>query len=125
MRLVETIRKILRELITHRLLLSLGLSTACGLVLHSRYPISDSNPILRLIAIERPVIYQGLILSYAVFLYTTPFLVSSILFSLAYVHFYSPDLGLVAGALPYYPDPLTRKDLFLVLGEVHHPTKPE
>ena len=125
MRLIEAIRKLMRELIEHRLLLSLGLSATCGLVLQSLYPIDESNRILHLIALERPTIYHNLIRSYTLFLYTTPFLISSILFSLAYVHFYSPDLTLTAGALPAYPEPLARKDLFLVLGEVHHQSKPE
>ena len=83
MRLIEVFRKLTRALIEHRLLLSLGLSAACGLVLHALHPIDEANSILYLIALERPAIYQGLIGSYAVFLYTTPFLVSSILFSLA------------------------------------------
>ena len=124
MRLVEALRKLTRELIKHRLLLSFGLSTACGLVLQSIYPISDSDPVLRLIAIERPALYHGVVWSYALFLYSTPFLVLSILFSLTYVHFYLPELDVASGRLPVYPNPRFRKELFLVLGEVHQQTKP-
>ncbi len=85
------LQKVLRRAVKHRLLLSLGLSAACGIVLQSLYPVQQSDPLLRLIAIERPAIYQGLLWSYALFLFSTPFLVISILFSLAYVHFYAPD----------------------------------
>lgn len=103
MRVPNGLQKLTRELVECRLPLSLGLSASCGLLLQSLYPINESDPLLRLIAIERPVIYQGLTWSYALFLYTTPFLVSSILFSLAYVHFYAPDLNQNAGRLPDFP----------------------
>jgi len=97
MRLTEAARKLARELIRRRLLLSLGLSAASGIVLHTfLYPINEPDPILRLIAFERPSIYVGLVWSYTLFLYSTPFLVSSILSSLAYVHFYSPEPTVVA-----------------------------
>jgi hypothetical protein len=103
----------------------LGFSAAAGLVLHSLYPINLADPILRLIAINRPVIYQGLLWSYSLFLYSTPFIVTSILFSLAYVHFYVPDLNQGAGRLPLFPAPELRRDLYLVIGELHHQLKPE
>jgi len=45
-----------------------------------------------------------LVWSYTLFLYSTPFLVSSILFSLAYVHFYVPDMNPMSGHLPVFPD---------------------
>jgi len=112
-------------LIEHRLLLSLGLSATCGLVLQGLWPIQESDPLLRLIAIERPVIYHGLVWSYTLFLYSTPFLAISILFSLAYVHFYAPDLATDAGPLPEYPNPRSRQDLFLVVGELHKQLEPE
>jgi hypothetical protein len=125
MRVPKALQKLTRDLVEYRLLLSLGLSVAGGLVLQSLCPIHASDPLLRLIAIERPVIYYGLTWSYMLFLYSTPFLVSSILFSLAYVHFYTPDIEMSAGRLPLLPDPRTRRDLFLVAGEVHQQLKPE
>ncbi len=121
----KALQKLTRDLLEHRLLISLGLSAASGLVLQSLFPIQQSDPLFRLIAIERPVIYQGLTWSYALLLYSTPFLVSSILFSLAYVHFYAPDPKHIAGRLPAIPDPRTRGDLFLVVGELHQQLKPE
>jgi TraM recognition site of TraD and TraG len=121
----KALRKLTRHLIEHRLLLSFGLSIACGLVLRSLCPIQEPNPLLRLIAIERPTIYQALARSYELFLFTTPFLVISILFSLAYVHFYRTDIERSAGRLPVYPNPRSRRDLFLIIGEVHQEIKPE
>jgi hypothetical protein len=69
-------------------------------------------------------LYQLLTSSYAVFLFTTPYLMLSMLLSFIYVHFYREQLELAAGALPPYPAPASRRDLFLVLGEVHEPFEP-
>jgi hypothetical protein len=119
------LQKLIRPLVEHRLLLSLGLSAACGIVLNSSFPMNLANPLLRLIALERPQILQGLVWSYLLFLYTTPFLVFSMALSLTYVHLYRTESELTAGALPQYPDPYTRTKLSLVLGEVHRQLVPE
>ncbi len=74
--------KIIRPLVEHRILLSLGLSTACSIVLNSIFPMNVANPLLRLIALELPGASHGLVWSYDLFLYSTPFLVFSMIFSL-------------------------------------------
>jgi TraM recognition site of TraD and TraG len=125
MRRAPHLQKLFHPLIKHRVLLSLGLSAACGIVLQSFYPFHDANPLLRLVALEQPAIFHALRGSYNLFLYSTPFLLFSILFSLAYVHFYAPNLDEAAGQLPPYPDPLTREDLFMVTGETHQQLKPK
>ncbi|MGH9343586.1 MAG: hypothetical protein ACRD19_07490, partial [Terriglobia bacterium] len=119
------LQPIVRLLVEYRTLLSLGLSAATGIVLNSLYPIGVENPLLRLIALERPQIFHGLVWSYRLFLYSTPFLVFSMLFSLVYVHLYRSGTEETAGALPPYPDPRTRDALSLVLGEVHHQLVPK
>lgn len=113
-----------RLLIEQRILVSLGLSTASGIYLQSLYPINQTNPILRLIAIERSAILQALLWSYDLFLYTTPFLALSILFSLAYIHLYAPKFEEMIGSLPSYPDPRVRQNLFLICGEQHNQLHP-
>ena len=125
MRLTAHFQSAMQPLIEYRLLLSLGLSAACGIVLQNLYPVHTADPLLRLLALERPAIFDGLVWSYNLFLYSTPFLVFSILFSLAYVHFYAPRLHQVSGPLTPYPDPLTREDLFLIAGELHQQLKPK
>jgi hypothetical protein len=125
MRLVSHLQKLFHPLIEHRLLLSLGLSVTCGIVLQSLYPFHDDNPLLRLMALKQPAIFHAIMESYNLFLYSTPFLLFSILFSLAYVHFYAPQLHEIAGQLPSYPDSFTREDLFLVAGETHQQLKPK
>jgi len=79
------LRNLSHPLVQYRFILSLGLSAACGIVLHSLYPVHDSDPLLRLLELERPTVFHGLLWSYNLFLYSTPFLFFSILFSLAYV----------------------------------------
>jgi len=125
MRIPAGVQKLTRELIGYRLALSLGISAASGLVLHSLYPVNAADPVLRLIAVQRIFIYQSLVRSYSLFLYSTPFLACSILFSLAYVHIYVPDPERKAGRLPPFPAPELRPDLYLIVGEAHHQLKPE
>ena len=119
------LRNFSRPLVEYRALLSFGLSAACGIMLQSLYPIHDANPLLRLLALQRPAIFQELVWSYNLFLYSTPFLVFSIMFSLVYVHFYAPDRDRTEGPLPPYPDPLGREALDLIVGEVHHQLRPK
>jgi hypothetical protein len=124
MSLAMSVRNLSRPLVEHRVILSFGMSMACGIVLESLYPIHDTDPLLRLLALERPAIFHGLVGSYHLFLYSTPFLLFSVLFSLAYIHLYEPKPDEAAGQLPPYPDPLRRDDLFLVAGEIHRQLKP-
>jgi hypothetical protein len=124
MSLKEQLHHLSRPFVEHRTVLSFGLSAAFGIVLHSLYPIVDANPFLRLVEMERPAVFHALQLSYGIFLYSTPFLFFTIMFSLVYIHFYQPKPDEVAGGLPPYPDPRSRRDLFLVAGEVHRQLKP-
>ena len=125
MRQSPHLQKLIRPLVEYRIVLALGLSIACGIVLNSMFPMNTANPLLRLIALERPPIFHALVSSYQLFLYSTPFLVFSMIFSLLYVHLYRTELELAAGALPPYPDPHTRTELSLVLGEVHRQLVPK
>jgi hypothetical protein len=119
MRLNPTLQKLAAFLVEYRMLLSLGLSIACGIVLNGLYPMNQLNPLLRLVSFERPQIYRSLVFSYSAFLYSTPFLLFSMLLSLVYVHIYRKELEQSAGALPPYSDPRTREQLSLVVGEIH------
>ena len=116
------VRACVRFLIEQRLLLSVGFAIAVGVVLQGQFAVSTNDPLLNLIAWERPAIYRGLVDSFAAFLFTTPFLIFSMLFSLAYVHLYQKAAEEVSGPLPPYPEVRSRKELFLVLGEVHKRT---
>jgi hypothetical protein len=119
MRFRTFLQNIIRPLVEHRILLALGLSAASGIILNTLYPINQANSLLRLIAYQRPTVFHGLVWSYGLFLYSTPFIAFSMIFSLMYVHLYRSESELAVGSLPLYPNPRTRSDLFLVLGEVH------
>jgi len=119
MRSSPRVQRIIRPLVAHRSLLSIGLSSACGIILNSLLPVDLADPLLRLTEIQKPQIMRGLIMAYRFFLYSTPFIFLSMGFSLLYVHLYKSELELNPGALPPYPDPRKRKDLSLILGEVH------
>jgi hypothetical protein len=124
MRLSPGIQRIIRPLVTYRFLLSIGLSVACGIVLNSWLPIDSSDPLLRLADMQRPKTMGTLVAAYQFFLYSTSFLFFSMTFSLVYVHLYKNELELNPGSLPPYPDPRTREELFLILGEVHNRLTP-
>lgn len=113
------LQRLIHSMIEYRILLSLGLSAVCGIILSNFYPIDVMNPMLRLIALKQAPVFHALVWSYDLFLYSMPFLIFSMLFSLAYVHIYRRESDEAAGALPTYPDPRTRQDLSLILGEVH------
>jgi hypothetical protein len=106
-------------LIAYRLMLSVGIAAALSIALHAAWPWPTAAPLLRYFALERPRLYITVHRGYDLFLFTTPFMVCSMMLSLVYVHVYRRvDLG-SAGALPHLPDPASRRDLLLVLGEVH------
>jgi hypothetical protein len=119
MRSSPRVQRIIRPLVAHRFLLSIGLSAACGIILNALFPVDHTDPILRLIEMKRPGIARGLLIGYSAFLYSTPFILLSMGFSMLYVHLYKSELELNPGALPPYPDPRKRKELSLIVGEVH------
>jgi len=55
----STVGNILHALMEHRMVLSLGLSVACGIVLQSLYPVNTTDPMLRLIALGKPCTSLG------------------------------------------------------------------
>ncbi len=125
MRQSSHLQRLIRPLVTYRFVLSLGFSAACGIALNSLFPMDTANRLLRLIAYQRPPVFNGLVWSYGFFLYSTPFLFFSMLFSLLYIHLYRTELELSDGALPPYPNPHTRTELSLILGEVHRQLVPQ
>ena len=117
-------QNIIRPLVENRIVLALGMSVAAGIVANNLFPLNEENPFLRLIELKQPPIFHAIAWSYDLFLYSTPFIACSMLFSLLYVHLYKSELDSAAGSLPPYPDPRTRRDLSLALGEVHRQLVP-
>lgn len=95
-----------------------------GMALH-RWPFPDHNPLLQLVLWHKPWLYAGIKFMYVGMCFSTPYLTLSVLTSLVYIFVIRTDQGKGLAVLPSYPDPARRDDLQVVLGEVHHPRRPE
>ena len=63
-------------------------------------------------------------MSYTLFLFSTPFIVASVLLSTGYIFLYRPSLAETVPDLPPYPDYSNTPEPVLVIGELHHPRQP-
>ncbi len=99
------------------------LAAATGLALYFRAPFPDSNLFLELTALRAHHAFLFFKYSFTLFLYTTPYLVCSILLSVVHIFALKAENKIRAGRLPPYPVAKARTELSLVLGEVHHPRK--
>jgi hypothetical protein len=103
----------------------LALSAVLGFLLYRQIGFPSDDPILELVRQKRPMVHEGLRLSYTAMLFTTPLLGLSLLRSALFIFVLRPSGESVAAKLPDYPDPSSRRELFVVLGEVHHPKRAE
>jgi hypothetical protein len=113
-----------QKLLSSRSFVAFALAAASGLVLYLKFPFPGGNPMLALIGVRSPAVSSGLLYSYLIFLYSTPFILYSGVLSGLYI-FAGKARGRVRPSeLPPYPEPGVRDCLYLVVGEVHHPRKP-
>jgi hypothetical protein len=117
--------QIARAWIENRIVISSALSLVAGVLLMRQMPFPASDDVLRMILLERPYLFLGIKYAYEAMLFSTPLILFSMLFSLAYIFMVRTNAELRYLPLPPYPRPSTRKDLFLVIGEMHHPKKAE
>src|SRR6266576_2761701 len=113
----------IQRILHSRHFLACLLSVATGVVLYFRTPLTEDNIFLRVMAIRSASAFIFFKYSYTLFLYTTPYLVYSILLSGVYIFALKTGRRIRAGKLPLYPAPRKRTELSLVVGEVHHPRK--
>src|SRR5882724_10396941 len=97
------------------------LASATGIALYFRVPFPDANLFLHVMALRSSLAFLFFKYSYTLFLYTTPYIAYSILFSGVYIFALKATRKIRAGKLPPYPDPAKRTELLLVVGELHHP----
>ena len=100
------------------------LASATGMTLYFLLPFPEGNLFLRLIAVKAPLVYSGAKYSYTTMLFTTPYIILSILLSGLYIFTLKIRKQVSPARLPAYPDAQHRDKLFLVVGEVHDPRKP-
>lgn len=114
----------MKSLLEHRTAVSVGVAAVTGALLRRWIPWIQTDPVLVLIAAHSAVLYRALYASYIVLLFTTPMLATSVALAFAYIFALDHRSPAEAGQLPPYPAPRERRELFLVLGEQHHRTKP-
>ena len=109
----------MRTLIAYRGALNLAVATVVGTAGVRAYPFPRTNVFLALLETRKPELVQALAYVYATLWFSTPFLVLSLLTALATIAVFRGERSTTFAALPPYPSPTTRRDLFLVLGEQH------
>jgi len=115
----------IRAIVDSRLYLSLIVTLGAGITLNWRFPFPSGNDILQLILAEKPRIFFAIQWAYQTMLFSTPFIVCSMFFSLLYIFVVRPRDSVALHPLPTYPNLAARDRLFLVIGELHHPKRPE
>jgi len=103
----------------------LVMSLTLGFYAFRHYAFPDNNSLLRMILLQKPYLFYAIKSSFTLMLFTTPFIIISVIFSLAYIFGVSREREIGTQALPKYPDPRSRDELYLVVGELHHPKRPE
>jgi hypothetical protein len=107
-----------------RAFLAAILAMVTGLFLFYTRAFPDDQVFLRVIAARAPEAFLSFKYLYYTFLFSTPYLVYSGALSGLYIFTLKAKRRIEPERLPLYPDPHTRSDLFLVVGEVHNPRKP-
>jgi hypothetical protein len=107
-----------------RAFLSAILAMATGASFLCTHPFPDQQVFLRVIAMRAPEPFLSFKFIYDILLFTTPYMICSTALSGLYIFTLKAHQNVLPGSLPLYPDPSARKDLFLVVGEVHNPRKP-
>ena len=114
----------MRRILGSRHFVAVVLAMASGMWLFYTRPFPGDQLFLRVIAVRAPQALMSFRALYIVFQFTTPYIVYLGLLSGLYVATLRIRQRVVAGRLPQYPEPRTRTDLFVVLGETHNARRP-
>ena len=115
----------MRTLVESRQLLSALLSAVFGTALFYRMPFPEENNLLQLVGLAKPYLFYGIKWAYIAMLFSTPYIGFSLILSLVYIFVVRQEAAVSAGKLPPYPLAANRDKLFLVIGELHYPRRPE
>jgi hypothetical protein len=115
---------VIQRILNSKNFIAFVLASATGMTFYFLLPFPEGNLFLRLIAARAPLVYSGAKYSYTVMLFTTPYIILSILLSGLYIFTLKIRKRVSPARLPAYPDAQHRDKLFLVVGEVHDPRKP-
>ncbi len=114
----------MQRILNSRIFLATLLAMATGAYLFYAFPFPGDQIFLRVVSIRAPYVFLSFKYLYTTFLFTTPYMAYATILSGLYIFTLRSSWRITPGRLPRYIDPRKRKDLFLVLGEVHHPRKP-
>ena len=113
----------IRQVLQARHFFACLLAGATGMALYFHAPFPDSNLFLRIISLRAHYAFLFLKYSYALLLYTTPYIAFAVVLSGAYIFTLKAETKVRTGQLPLYPDIQKRAELSLVVGEIHHPRR--
>jgi hypothetical protein len=111
------------RLLSSKNLVASFMAADTGMALYFRVPFPETNIFLQMMALRSPSAFGLAKYSCILFLFSTPYIAFSMVFSGIYIFTLRATRRIRAGRLPCYPEPRKREQLFLVLGEVHHPRK--
>ena len=114
----------MRPRIPQRFVVIVAASAAIGTAGLWRWPFPATDDLLQIIWLHQPRVYDLGRWVYCTLWFTTPALALSMLSAVVFI-FLGGRAGRRAATsvLPPYPQPAHRRDVFVVLGEVHHPTR--
>jgi hypothetical protein len=113
----------MQRILNSKNLVAFVLAAATGMTLYFRMPFPEGNIFLRVMALRSPSAFEVLKYSYTLFLFSTPYIVYSVVFSGLYIFALKAKQWIRTGKLHLFPDPWKRDKFFLVAGEVHNPRK--
>lgn len=113
----------MRWALDNRGLVSVIGGLVCGLLLRWQYPFPVADPLLAELNQGAPWIFLLLSFLYHGLLFSSPYLVLTVLLSLLYVLWPQGQVRLPQSVLPPFPD--NPEKLQIVIGEIHHPRKLE
>src|SRR5260221_14026640 len=114
----------MQRILNSRIFLAALLAMATGAYLFYAFPFPVGQLFLRVVSIRAPYVFLSFKWLYTAFLFTTPYMLYATILSGLYIFTLRSGSRIPPGRLPCYIDPVKRKDLYLVVGEVHHPRKP-
>ena len=114
----------MRRLLQSKNLFACLFAAAMGLSLYLRFPFPEDNFFLELVYLWARPVFLGMRFAYVISLYTTPYLFYSMALSGIYIAVIKISPPIRPGRLPIYPHARDRKELSVVIGEIHNGKAP-
>ena len=102
-----------------------ALALSAAIVFYWWMPFDESNALLQLIALQKPLLFYAIKWTYVAMLFTTPYIAVSLLSSVLYIFRPGGTPTEICSRLSPYPEVEMRDKLFVVVGEIHHAKRQE